>query len=275
VNCTTDSFVKSREKSYKASSAENSATGCRGRHHFKCGLSTILGAAEEWGYITENVALKTKLSRRQHGTERVVLTPVQVRDIAAALNEPARSVTLLLVLTGLRVGELLALCWGSIDLKAPLLRVVETVYDGHFDQPKTNRSARTIPIGTETAELLAGICPAAVDAKALVFATREGLPLDRWNLLRKHLEPAAKKLGLPGVTWHLLRHSHERCSMLLHAVRSDAIAPRPFHIGDHARNLFARDPGRTASRSGKRRAACIWTQMEPRFRLRSRPRQAE
>jgi len=52
------------------------------------------------------------------------------------------------------------------------------------------------------------ICPAAVDPKALVFATREGLPLDRWNLLGKHLKPAAKKLRLPGVTWHLLRHSH-------------------------------------------------------------------
>src|SRR6202789_2435768 len=76
-------------------------------HHFKCGMSKILGAAEEWGYIAENVAQKTKLPRRQHRTGRVVLTPVQVRDIAVALNEPARSVTLLLVLTGLRVGSYL------------------------------------------------------------------------------------------------------------------------------------------------------------------------
>ena len=60
----------------------------------------------------------------------------------------------------------------------------------------------------ETAEIFAAIRPVAVDARALVFATREGLPLERWNLLRKHLKPAAKKLGLPGVTWHLLRHSH-------------------------------------------------------------------
>jgi len=131
-----------------------------------------------------------------------------VRDIAAALNEPARSVTLLLVLTGLRVEELLALRWGSIDLKARLLRVVETVYDGHFDQPKTKRSARTIPIGMETAEILTGIRPVVANASSLVFATREGLPLDRWNLLRKHLKPTAKRLGLPDVTWHLLRHSH-------------------------------------------------------------------
>ena len=177
-------------------------------HHFKCGLSKILNAAEEWNYITENVAQKTKLPRRQYGSERAVLTPVQVGNLAAALNEPARSITLLLALTGLRVGELLALRWGSIDLNVRLLRVCETVYDGHFDQPKTKRGARTIPIGTETAEILATLRPAAVDPKALVFATGEGLPLERWNLLRKHLKPAAKKLGLPGVTWHLLRHSH-------------------------------------------------------------------
>ncbi len=90
----------------------------------------------------------------------------------------------------------------------PVLRVCETVYGGHFDQPKTKRSARTIPLGTETAEILAVLRPAVVDPKALVLATREGLPLERWNLLRKHLEPAAKKLGFPGVTWHLLRHCH-------------------------------------------------------------------
>jgi integrase len=137
-----------------------------------------------------------------------VLTPVQVRKLAATLREPARSITLLLVLTGFRIGELLALRWGSVDLNARLLRVCEAVYDGHFDQPKTKRSARTIPIGTETAEILSAIRPSDVDPTVLVFATREGLPLDRWNLLRKHLKPAAKKLGLPGVTWHLLRHSH-------------------------------------------------------------------
>jgi len=96
----------------------------------------------------------------------------------------------------------------SSDCFSVLLSQVCTVYDGHFDQPKTKRSTRTIPIGTETAEILTAIRPADVDPKALVFATREGLPLERWNLLRKHLKPAAKKLGLPGVTWHLLRHSH-------------------------------------------------------------------
>ena len=131
-----------------------------------------------------------------------------MQKLTGALREPVRSFTLLLVLTGLRVGELLALRWGNVDLNARLLRVIETVYDGHFDKPKTKRGMRTIPIGAATVELLTALRPVALDVRALMFAKSDGTPLDRWNLLRKHLKPAAKKLGLSGVTWHLLRHSH-------------------------------------------------------------------
>src|ERR1700676_4915975 len=66
-------------------------------HHFKCGLSKILGAAEEWGCVTENVALKTKLPRRQYGTEAIVLPPVQVEEVADGRRRAGRSFTLLLV----------------------------------------------------------------------------------------------------------------------------------------------------------------------------------
>ena len=116
-------------------------------HHFKCGMSKILSAAEEWGCISENVAQKTKLPRRQYRPERTVLNPAQVKNLAAALHEPARSITVLLVLTGLRVGELLALRWGSVDLNARLLRVCETVYDGHFDQAQDETERTNPPSG--------------------------------------------------------------------------------------------------------------------------------
>jgi integrase len=177
-------------------------------HHLKCGLSKILGAAEEWNYVEDNVARKTKLPRRHYTGVRAVLQPNQVKVLTDEIKEPVRSITLLLVLTGLRIGELLALRWGNVDLDARIVRVAETVYDGHFDQPKTKRGKRTIPIGVETANVLASLRPNFVDPTRLVFAHTDGKPLDRWNLLRKHLKPAAKKSGLSGVTWHLLRHSH-------------------------------------------------------------------
>jgi integrase len=72
----------------------------------------------------------------------------------------------------------------------------------------TKRGIRAIPIGAETTEILTVLRPDVVDARRLIFAKNDQTPLDRWNLLPKHLKPAAKKLGLSGVTWHLLRHSH-------------------------------------------------------------------
>lgn len=176
-------------------------------HHLKCGLSRMLGDAEEWGYISDNPALKTKLPRREYGEARAVLAPEQVRKLVAELNEPARSVMLLLALTGLRVGELLALRWGNVDVQAQALRVCETVYEGHFDKPKTKRSVRIIPFGKQTAEMFAALRPDGVDPNALVLATKEGTPLDRRNLLKRYVKPVAKKMGLD-VNWHLLRHSY-------------------------------------------------------------------
>ena len=60
----------------------------------------------------------------------------QIKQLLTALPEPSKSVATLLVLTGLRIGELLALRWKNVDLDARTLRITETVYDGHFDSPE-------------------------------------------------------------------------------------------------------------------------------------------
>jgi integrase len=175
--------------------------------HLRGGLTRVLGSAEEWGYIQHNPVLKTRLPRRAYSEPRSALAPEQVRKLAAELDEPVSSLALLLALTGLRVGELLALRWGNGDLRAQVLRVCETVYEGHFDKPKTKRSARVVPFGTQTAEIFAALRPEGLDANTLVFASKEGTPLDRRNLLKSYAKPAAKKMGLH-VNWHLLRHSY-------------------------------------------------------------------
>jgi integrase len=111
-------------------------------HHFRCALSKVLGSAEEWGYIADNPARKTRLPRREHKSERSILAPAQIRRLIVALPEPMKSAVTLLVMTGLRIGELLALRWKSLDLGVQALRITETVYDGHFDTPKSKRSVR-------------------------------------------------------------------------------------------------------------------------------------
>jgi len=138
-----------------------------------------------------------------------VLTPVHVRLLVAGLPEPSRSLVFLLMLTGLRIGELLALRWRNVDLAIGILRVEETVYEGHFDEPKSRPSVRLIPLGPLAVAILLDRCRQRLaDPSTLVFSSRTGSPLDRRTLLSRQLKPAAKALGLENVTWHLLRHSN-------------------------------------------------------------------
>jgi integrase len=136
-----------------------------------------------------------------------------------------KSVATLLVLTGLRIVELLALRRKSIDLDARTLRITETVYDGHFDTPKTRRSVRSIPIGSESISIPSALRSRAGDPDSLVFSTCSGQPLCRRNLLHRHLQPACEELGLPKITWHSLRHCHASSEVTrqiyLHAIPAE------------------------------------------------------
>ena len=49
--------------------------------------------------------------------------PELIRKLLDKLAEPSRSLAWLLVLTGLSIGELLALRWRDVDLEAKVLRV--------------------------------------------------------------------------------------------------------------------------------------------------------
>jgi integrase len=178
-------------------------------HHLQCALSKILGTAVEWGYIEANPVRMTRLPRRRRMHAKVVLTPAQLRLLVAKLPEPSRSLVVLLMLTGLRIGELLALRWRNVDLVIGLFRVEETVYEGHFDEPKSRHSVRLIPLGPLAVAILSERCRQILpDSSALVFPSRTGSTLDRRTLLSRQLKPAAKAVGLGNVTWHLLRHSN-------------------------------------------------------------------
>ena len=60
----------------------------------------------------------------------------------------------LIAATGLRIGELLALRWSSLDLEVGALTVRESVFEGKFQAPKTQRALRTIPLGPHAVKAL-------------------------------------------------------------------------------------------------------------------------
>jgi integrase len=174
--------------------------------HLRTVFGTVMGAAETAELIPSNPVRKTRFPRRGPVREKAAIAPEKIRELLDHLPEPSASLAWLLVLTGLRIGELLALRWQNVDLEHGVLRVTQALYDGVFDSPKTQRSKRSVPLGAKSIEILSARKPADVNPEALVFATPRGTPLERHNLVNRQLKPTMKKLGLVGVSWHWLRH---------------------------------------------------------------------
>jgi integrase len=136
--------------------------------------------------------------------ESPTVSLVEIRLLLEALPEPSRPIAGILVLTGLRVGELLALRWSDIDLTAKTLRVRQTVYNGVFDTPKMKRSNRVVPLSPSTVEILERQKKGS--GNALIFSSGVGGPLCR-NLLNRQFKPTAEKLGQKEINWHWLRYA--------------------------------------------------------------------
>jgi hypothetical protein len=104
--------------------------------HLRTTFGTLLNAAEMDELIRQNVVKKTRLPRRIHSEEPPLVSLDDLKSLLKELPEPSRSIAALIVLTGLRIGEMLALRWCDVDLTAGTLRVRQTVYEGQFDTPK-------------------------------------------------------------------------------------------------------------------------------------------
>lgn len=116
---------------------------------------------------------------------------------------------LVAAMTGLRQGELLGLRWRDVDFEARKVRVVSPYVRGEFGDPKSTRSARSVPMGERVATALRNLREVSLYSRdeQLVFGHPEtGKPLDRSKLVRR-FKQAIRVAEVREITFHELRHT--------------------------------------------------------------------
>lgn len=144
----------------------------------------------------------------------------------AAKGDRFETLYVLCLMCGLRQGEALALRWQDIDLDGGTLRVSRQLQrmrrDGKkpgklvFSEPK-NASRRTMGLPQRAVGILKSHRKCQLEEKlaagpvyqdeGLVFASRNGTPLDAQNVVNRYYKPLLKRAGLPPIRFHDLRHS--------------------------------------------------------------------
>jgi integrase len=188
----------------------------------------VLDTAVRDGALASNPAA---VIRRPRVTSKEAphLTPPQVAErLRGAQGSRYAPLFALLVHSGLRRGEALALQWSDVDLAKGMLRVLGTLsrIEGELlvTEPKTAKSKLFVRISAPAERLLRDLRAGQAEERTragsawretgFVFTTEFGEPCDPRNALRA-LRAVATRAGLPRAGLHTLRHS--AASVMLNA----------------------------------------------------------
>lgn len=156
--------------------------------------------------------------------EKPTLSANEIRRLIETVQVEHRALFLCVALTGLRVGELLALCWKDLDFQNHTLQVNRSLWRRQLMTPKTKRSRRMLHMPAGLSDILQMHQETSrwTDADDFVFVKPDGSPLNADMLRLSVLYPALKKIGIARESnrhgFHLFRHS---AASIVHAQTRD------------------------------------------------------
>jgi integrase len=184
-------------------------------------LRAALALAVDDGLLVRNVAKGVEPpSLPADRGARALAAPEVRRLLDASRDDPLGPLWALMVGTGLRMGEALALRWQDVNLDSGLLVVSgslrnqpRSLRDGKrlvIADPKTAAGHRTVALPGFVALALAAHRRAAADlprnVDGLVFTRADGQPMNQ-STVQRAFATACRKAGLPRTRLHDLRHT--------------------------------------------------------------------
>jgi integrase len=197
----------------------------KSKSHVKNLMRLLFNAAMRWELIPYQLN-PMNLVRVRDGSKRkkepTALSTDEFRRLLEYIPEPFRTMCIVAMCLGLRVGEILGLQWNAVDWDGSRIAIRQSYVYGRLGDVKTPGSHRWMPLDRSLAERLRqhqlrSVSP--VNTADWVFANPEtGRPYWPGRIQENWLVPAATKAGLGRIGWHTFRHSH---STLLHALGVD------------------------------------------------------
>lgn len=138
-----------------------------------------------------------------------ILTPEQSQALVSVFGEPYRTMVIVAMCTGMRVSEVLALCWEHIDFEAGVMLVQQGVVNGRIGKVKTEASNDYIPLDPTFAQIL--LDWKGDHSTGLVFPSPiTGGCYYAGVIQQQVLKPAFEKIGVSGagLGWHTFRHTY-------------------------------------------------------------------
>jgi integrase len=139
----------------------------------------------------------------------LVVSPTlqDVSRLTQAWGDPVRPIFLVGVLTGLRIGELLALYVEDVDLSDAMLHVRRDVYRGRVGTTKAPRSERHVLLASALIHAVRKWLEIRPKGSDWLFPSKAGTPYRDRNLPRRNVWPVCDGLGVRRFGWHSLRHT--------------------------------------------------------------------
>jgi integrase len=190
----------------------------RTRKNLYATLRTALRRGYSWGLLPYDV------------TSGIIIPEVEVQEKPVADFEQLKTllevikeykhhlIVRLLIVTGMRLGEVLGLRWSDINFDTGEIRIIKTVDSRNRkvkDRPKTKNSRRKIILDTETLYYLRELKQKQQTnnkiisfdkEERLIFIADDGRPM-RHRAVELTLKRALKKAGMEEMGIHSIRHS--------------------------------------------------------------------
>ena len=209
--------------------------------HIRWDLKQIFDMAVAEGHLERNPAQLLFTPKSAARRPRPVMNLDEVRKCFAVLEQRERLIVKLAILAGMRPGEIFALTWGR--LQEGHAEIVQRVYRGAVDTPKTNQSVRKAALSQGLLREIEAWWEFAIDGRdeAWVFPSERMTPLSRDNCWRRHIQPRLAGVGLGWVSFQVMRRTHATVMKSL-GVDGKLVADQLGHSLDVNQNVYTQSP---------------------------------